>query len=283
MENLGIIKADLHTHTYYSDGKFSPSELIRKAKDKSISLLSITDHDNIDAIDEAYEYGKELGVEVIPGVEISSVHNEREIHILGYFIDTKNKELQNQLSLFRNQRLNRAVKIVEKLNELGIPIKLENVIDKVIGNGSIGRPHIAFALQEGQFIESYFEAFTKYIGNGKPAYVKKLNPSVKETADIIAKAGGLSFIAHPGKNIRDVFLTELIDAGIDGIEVIHPSHSAEDINYFQGIVSQYFLLESGGSDFHGGRINDESILGTYFISEQKVDAMKKRLFQLKKY
>lgn len=148
----------------------------------------------------------------------------------------------------------------------------------VKGNGSIGRPHIAAALVDNKYSESYYEAFNKLIGNGKPAYVKKPNIEAKEAIKLISRCGGLSFVAHPGKNIREETLIELIESGIDGIEVLHPSHNASDITYFQNMTGQYFLLESGGSDFHGGKINDDSVLGSYWISEKKINAMKSRLF-----
>ena len=272
------MKADLHTHTFFSDGKYSPSELIQLAKKAEISCLAITDHDNVDALEEAVDCGKGLGVEVIHGVEISAEYKNREIHILGYFIDTKNKELTEYLEYFRGQRKFRAEKIVEKLNGLGIPLSFDTIAEKVNNNVSIGRPHVASALLEGKFVDTYYEAFAKYIGEGKPAFVKKPNVSPQEAAKLISNSGGLSFIAHPGKNIRDNFLIELLEQGVDGIEVVHPSHSPEDTTYFQNIAGQYFLLESGGSDFHGTKQNEDNMFGSYFISDQKVTAMKNRLF-----
>lgn len=273
------IKADLHTHTHYSDGYHTPEELIQKAKEAGLSYLAITDHDNVDAIDEAIEFGKEYSVEIIPGVEISAEHNGRETHILAYYFDHKNEELLDYLQNFRRERMKRAVKIVEKLNELDVPLKLDDVLSRVKGNASIGRPHIAIALAEGNFVNSYFDAFGKYIGDDKPAYVKKPNISGKDAIKLINRCGGLSFIAHPGKSLKNNnTLFELIELGIDGIEVIHPSHNESDTEYFREISGQYFLLESGGSDFHGGRINDASILGRFYTGEQNLTAMKNRLF-----
>ena len=278
MSSDNYIKADLHTHTNHSDGVYSPAELVKKAKDAGLNYLAITDHDNVDAVEEAILCGKEIGIEVIPGAEISADYKEREVHILAYFFDYKNAELLESLIKFRSERKTRAEKIVEKLNELKIPLKMEDVMFNVKGNGSIGRPHIAAALVDNKYSESYYEAFNKLIGNGKPAYVKKPNIEAKEAIKLISRCGGLSFVAHPGKNIREETLIELIESGIDGIEVLHPSHNASDITYFQNMTGQYFLLESGGSDFHGGKINDDSILGSYWISEKKINAMKSRLF-----
>jgi predicted metal-dependent phosphoesterase TrpH len=274
-----IIKADLHTHTHYSDGYHSPEELITLAKDAGLAYLAITDHDNVDAIDEAITIGRTHSIEIITGVEISAEHNGRETHILAYYFDHKNEELLDYLQNFRKERMKRAIKIVEKLNELDIPLQLDDVLSRVKGNASIGRPHIAIALAEGNFVNSYYDAFSKYIGDDKPAYVKKPNISSREAIELINRCGGLSFIAHPGKSLRNNnTLFELIEFGIDGIEVIHPSHNESDVQYFKEISSQYFLLESGGSDFHGGRINDVSILGRFYTAEQNLIAMKNRLF-----
>lgn len=274
------IKADLHTHTYFSDGYHSPEELIQKAKSAGLSHLAITDHDNVDVIDEATEIASRYDIELISGTEISAEHNGKETHILAYFIDHKNEELLGYLKNFRAERMKRAEKIVEKLNELGMSITIGDVLKQVKGNGSVGRPHIAVALIECGHVNNYYDAFNKFIGDDKPAYVKKPNISTKDAVSLINRCGGLSFIAHPGKSLRNNnSLFEMIEYGVDGIEVIHPSHTDYDIEYFRDITSQYFLLESGGSDFHGGRINDASILGRYFINETKITAMKNRLFK----
>ncbi len=275
------IKADLHTHTYYSDGYHTPEELIQSAKQAGLTHIAITDHDNVDAIDEAIEIARGYDIEIVPGSEISAEHNGKETHILAYYIDHKNEELLDYLKNFRKERMKRAEKIIAKLNELDMPVKLEDVLVHVKGNGSVGRPHIAVAMIEGGFVNNYYDAFNKYIGDDKPAYVKKPNISTKDAIKLINRCGGLSFIAHPGKGLRhNNSLFEMIEFGIDGIEVIHPSHTDYDIEYFRDIASQYFLLESGGSDFHGGRINDVSILGRYYISEIKLTAMKNRLFKV---
>jgi len=275
-------KVDLHMHTWYSDGMYSPEEVILKAKQAGLSAISITDHDIVDAIDEAIEIGREHGIDIIPGVEISAEHKAKEAHILAYFIDHKNEELLEYLKNFRKERVIRAKKIVTRLNEMNISITFDEVLSKVKGaNASIGRPHIAMALVDGSYVANYFDAFNKYIGDDKPAYVKKPNISVSDAVKLIGKSGGLSFIAHPGRSLRNSNnIYEFIEAGIDGIEIIHPSHTEFDTAFYQDLASQYFLLESGGSDFHGGRINDDSLLGHYFIGEQKIIAMKNRLFVL---
>ena len=269
-------KADLHMHTTYSDGVFSTSELVKKAKGAGLQIISITDHDNVGAIDEAMELGSAEGIEVIPGVELSAGVGEHEVHILAYFFDHKNQHLLDYLKFFRIERIRRAERIVEKLNGLNVPLKLDAVLERA-GTGSVGRPHIATALFEEGLTDSYHEAFYKYIGNGKPAYEKKYQVSPEAAIELIASAGGLSFIAHPGNAIDEAVLLEFIKEGVDGIEVIHPSPSPERVMHYSGIVNEYFLLASGGSDFHGGRKNDQDILGKYYVSLDHVHEMRRRL------
>lgn len=270
-------KVDLHMHTKHSDGIYSPSELVELAKNSGLDVISITDHDSVNGIAEAIEKGKEVGVEVIPGVEISTDISDREIHILGYFMDISNTEFEHYLSFFREERLKRAVRIVRKLNTLGLDLNIEDVLVKAT-NSAIGRPHIAKAMEEKGLVSNYFEAFNKYIGNGCPAHEKKVHVSPQSAFKIISDAGGLSFIAHPG-NLPEHIIKELIDAGVDGIEVVHPSHLPYKSKYYRGIVNEYFLLESGGSDFHGGSRNDTNTLGKYNISQTAVEAMRTRLLR----
>lgn len=270
-------KADLHTHTNSSDGFHSAEELVRKANEKGIGILSITDHDSTNSILKATEIGQNLGVEIIPGVEISSDLRDAEVHILGYFIDINNKELEHYLQFFRDERLRRAASIVKKLNNLGLEITLDDVLVQS-KNSAIGRPHIAQAMMERNLVNSYFEAFNKYIKNGGPAYEKKVHLSPQSAFKIISDAGGLSFIAHPGR-MPESLVKELIEAGADGIEVIHPSHDENLVRFYRGIVNEYFLLESGGSDFHGGKREDDANFGKYYSSSAAVEAMRRILIR----
>ncbi len=270
-------KSDLHTHTVYSDGYYKPEKLINKVQTLGIDTLSITDHDSVNAVLEAAEYAEKFGIEIIPGVEISTDIRDTEVHILGYFIDPNNKELEHYLSFFREERYKRAIRIVKKLNILGLNISLDDVL-VFAKEAAIGRPHIAQALLVKGQVKSFFEAFYKYLGNHAPAYERKVHLSPQSAFKIINDAGGLSFIAHPG-NMPEILIKELIDAGVDGIEVIHPSHSPEQVKFYRGIVNEYFLLESGGSDFHGGKREDDENLGKYFTSATVVDAMRRRLMK----
>lgn len=270
--------ADLHCHTTASDGAYVPRDLLLRAKKAGLTTVGITDHDHVGAIDEATEAGRELGITVVPGVELSTILNGIEVHLLGYFVDHKNPAFVRHLAFLRAERLKRAERIIGKLNELRIPLRLESVLE-LAGEGSVGRPHIASALLEEGLTETYHEAFLKYIGAGKPAYEQHYQVSPQQAVQVIASAGGLSFIAHPGKTLDEQTLLGLLHAGVDGIEVIHPSHTPERVAYYRGIVSEYFLLASGGSDYHGGRRNDDGVLGTYVIDEDAVAMMRRRLHQ----
>jgi predicted metal-dependent phosphoesterase TrpH len=272
-----IGKIDLHMHTYFSDGQHSPEELIIKVKEAGIDMIAITDHDTVDGIPEAIEAGKKYGVEVIPGLEISSDIRDREVHLLAYFFNPANKELEDYLKFFRAERIKRASIIIQKLKELGLEIELDDVME-IARNSAVGRPHIAKALVRKGLVSNYFEAFGKYIGNGCPAYERNVHVSPRSAFKIISDAGGVSFIAHPG-HLPDVIMVELIEAGLDGIEVVHPSHLPHQVKHYRGIVNEYFLLESGGSDFHGGERNDYSNLGKYSISYSKIEAMRKQILR----
>lgn len=270
-------KVDLHMHTNHSDGVYSPSEIVTKAKELGLEAISITDHDSTNGIEEAIEAGNSVGVEVIPGVEISSEFNGKEVHILGYFINIKDAEFKRYLQFFREERVKRAERILEKLDTLGLHLTFDDVMD-IAKNSAIGRPHIAKAMHTKGLVSSYYEAFNKYIGNGCPAYEKKVHLSPESAYKIITDAGGLSFIAHPAFMQEDM-LKDLIESGVDGIEVYHPSHPAQKVKFYKGIVSEYYLLESGGSDYHGGQRNDDGNFGRFYTSYSSLEAMKKRLIK----
>ena len=270
-------KADLHIHTYHSDGIYSPVEIIDKAKINGISIISITDHDSTNALPEAIEYGRQQGIEVIPGVEISTDINNIEVHLLGYFINYTDEEFNKYLTFFREERLYRAKRIVQKLRNFGMNIDLDDVLEEAKFS-AIGRPHIATVMLKKGYVSDYYEAFDKYLGNNAPAFERKIHVSPQSALKLINDAGGLAFVAHPG-NIKESILIELIEAGLDGIEVIHPSHQAHHKKFYKGIVSEYCLLDSGGSDFHGGFKNDETNFGEFYITPSKIEAMRKMLIK----
>jgi 3',5'-nucleoside bisphosphate phosphatase len=270
-------KVDLHTHTYYSDGALSPEELIIRAAELGIDTISITDHDTIDALPEAIEYAREYNITVIPGVELSATLGNKDVHILGYLFDPANQPLKETLKLLKRERMHRAERIVQKLNRMDLPLSFEMVLEQA-GTSAIGRPHIAAALLDEGLTTHYSEAFENLIGNSGPAYEPKYHISPENAVEIIANAGGLAFVAHPGGYIDEDELLALIRAGIDGIEVIHPGHTEEKVRFYKSVASSYFLLESGGSDFHGGKREDYANFGSYYMNSNTVEAMKRRLF-----
>jgi len=270
-------KADLHMHTNYSDGVLSPAELVKKARAAGLSTISITDHDHVGALDEAIEIGRQMGVTVIPGVELSITILGRDLHILAYFLDYTNQRLLDYLTFFREERLKRAERMVRKFNSINVPLKIDSVLEQA-GIAAVGRPHIANALVDGGLVDSFQQAFTRFIGTGGPAYESKFQLTPSEAFRLISQSGGLSFLAHPGNYLTEQELLELIKLGLDGIEVVHPSHSPAMQEYYRGIVNNYFLLESGGSDFHGGKKNDDHVFGTYCVPLHVVETMRSRLF-----
>lgn len=216
-------------------------------------------------------------MEVISGLELSVSLGDKDVHILAYFIDHRNQDLLDYLTFFRRERLKRAERIVQKLNKLNVPLKMEAVLEQA-GVGSVGRPHIANALLDGGYIGSYHEAFERYIGTGGPAFEKKYQLHPADAFKLVTSSGGLSFLAHPGRSISELELSQLIKNGLDGIEVIHPAHDEKLRDYYRGLVNQYFLLESGGSDFHGGKKNDDHTLGLFTVPMHIVETMRSRLF-----
>jgi predicted metal-dependent phosphoesterase TrpH len=270
-------KVDLHTHTYYSDGAMSPTELVTRAHEVGINALSLTDHDNIEGIPEASEAARNFGIEIVPGVELSSTLGTKDIHILGYMFDPENRQLRNTLEFLRKERFIRAERIVRKLNGLNLPLDFDIVLEHA-GHGAVGRPHIAAAMLDEGLTTNYAEAFEQYIGDRGPAFEPKYKISPEDAVEIIANAGGISIVAHPGWYVSEQDLSYLIRAGIDGIEVVHPAHDTNRQRFYRGIASTYFLLETGGSDFHGGKRNDYQNFGTFTVSRDVVLNMKRRLF-----
>lgn len=245
------MRIDLHMHSTFSDGLLTPAELIDIAAKKQLALISLSDHDCVDGVDEAMKAGAEKGIEVVAGVELSSEFKGRELHILGYGVDHHDADLQEMLEKFRETRYKRGIKIVEKLNALGVDIEPAEVLAKTQG-GALGRPHVAAVLVDKGVVSRIGEAFDKYIAEGGPAYVPKYKLSPAEAIQHIRAARGVAFVAHPGLFLDNMGeLNELLSLGFDGIEAFHPSHSSEVSAQFQKVAGERGLLVSGGSDFHG--------------------------------
>ncbi len=268
---------DLHTHTARSDGALPTCDLLRRARESGLTTIAIADHDTISALDEAREYSGQVGLGVVPGIEITTGYKHFQLHFLGYFIDYSDKKFLTRLDGLRDARVFRAKRIIAKLNRIKIPLKFESVIERAGPENSIGRPHIANTMVEEGFAGSYDEVFHKYIGIGKPAY--EANPPFPpdEAIRMISAAGGLSFLAHPSHYVNTAMLHYLVKAGLDGVEVIHPSHSPEEVEFYGKFADENSLLKSGGSDFHGGLKNDDANLGKYYIGRDWLDAIRARV------
>ncbi|MCS7230904.1 MAG: PHP domain-containing protein [Elusimicrobiota bacterium] len=270
---------DLHIHTIYSDSNLSPKELIEYAKKLNLSAVGITDHDTTDGIEEAIKEANKYGIEVVPGIEISAIFNgssENEVHILGYYIDWQDEELQEKLKLFRKARIERAYKILEKLKLVGINIDVEKIITKN-NNSSIGRLHFARLLVEQKRVNSIKEAFDLYLGYGRCAYVPKFMFSVEEAISMILKAKGIPVLAHPYISIYNdnESFKKLIKQGIKGIEVFHSNHHKNVEEELMLIAEKYGLLITGGSDCHGKLDNLEVLLGSIKVPYVYLENLKK--------
>ena len=249
-------RADLHTHSHYSDGVLAPAELVRSAHAAGIRALALTDHDSVAGLAEAQAESKRLGIAFIPGVELSSLHHGMEVHILGYGMDPKNPELLAALERFTQARRGRIEKMVGNLRGLGVAITLEQVLAEA-GRGPLGRPHLAAALLKAGLVKNFDEAFAVYIGRRSPAYVEKYRLLPREAVDLIHAAGGLAVIAHPliGRMTYDGIVA-LLAAGVDGLEVRHPKMPSEQGERLLQLARARGLLAGGGSDFHGENRSD---------------------------
>ena len=258
-----MVKVDLHLHTTYSDGTLTPNELVQLALKNNLEIISITDHDCTDGIDEAMLASLNRNLTVIPGIELNTDTEDGEIHVLGYFIDYQNKDLQKILIECRNSRVERARMMVEKLNSLGINIQWTRV-EELAGYGAIGRPHIANAMLEIKSIKTFQEAFEKYIGRNGVAYIERFRLNVFEAVKTIRQYGGIPVLAHPGyiKNL-DNLLPILIESGLKGLEVFYANYDTNTINKLKNIASKYGLIPCGGSDYHGIKTKTEKLPGTF--------------------
>jgi hypothetical protein len=256
-------RCDLHLHTTFSDGILSPETMVLKAKEVRLAAVAIADHDAVGGIDPAMRIGKQVGIEVVPAVEMSCLHEGFDVHILGFYMDYHDPELLDYLKIVQQKRLERAEKIVANLNRQGLELDVKRVLE-IADRGALGRPHIAQALMERGYVKTMDEAFNRYIGYNSPAYAPKMEISPLEAINVIRKYGGIPVAAHPGSYRNDKFLNVLIEAGLMGIEVYHPDHDAALSEHYLEIAQQRNLLITGGSDCHGGR------KGRLYIGETNV-------------
>lgn len=267
-------KADLHTHTTYSDGACNPAHLVKLAAEKSLSVLSITDHDSIEGYLSAKSAAEEYGIELLPGVEITTVYKQKEIHILAYCFDPGKNELHTALKMQRKARLKRMFRILNIISKKGIDISIEEVIAEA-GNMNVGRPHLAAVMIKKRYVHSLQEAFIRYLasdvlGDIHPEYI-----SVQECIELIKNSCGFSSLAHPSVLGSNELVSELIGLGLDGIECIHPSHNFDDQKTFIALAKANNLLITGGSDFHGNGKAYDPYFGIVTLSLDHVQSLKR--------
>jgi predicted metal-dependent phosphoesterase TrpH len=255
-------KIDLHVHTNSSDGKYSPSEIVAIAACNGVTLLAITDHDTVNGVREAQLAARAFPeMRIIAGVEISSHAPGSEVHILGYFVNIENADFLKQMAILNSSRIERATAMVAKLKAIGLDINIERV-RQLAGAGSIGRPHIAQALIEKGYVNSFQEVFTRYLGQGCPAYVERIKLSPTEAIKLILRNGGLPVLAHPTTVCEyESVIAKSVTHGLAGLECYYGDYPTEQRNELSALAKRYSLITTGGSDFHGIDGSTEVMLG----------------------
>jgi 3',5'-nucleoside bisphosphate phosphatase len=263
--------ADLHLHTRFSDGTFTPEELVLQAQKHGLACIALTDHDTVEGCGPAAAVCAAVKMEFIPGAELTAEHEDTEVHILGYFLDTENRVLLDRIATFQAVRQNRIHEMVAAINKLGVPLQAESVF-ALANCKSPGRPHVARALVKAGLVANLDEAFDRFLKKGRPAWVPKTKMSALEGVELIHQAGGLAVMAHPGLNRSDDIIPGLVDAGLDGIECFHTKHSTVMSERYLEIAEKYHLLVTGGSDCHGFSKN-KPLIGTVKLPYEHVEKL----------
>jgi predicted metal-dependent phosphoesterase TrpH len=276
---------DLHVHSVFSDGTFTPRQMVELAVERGLTTVALTDHDTVNGLDEAFSAGDELGVEIVPGIELSSIYEGNGVHVLCYFMDPETPDLAAELQRLREDRYTRGERMVAKLQELGYPISFERVREIAEG-GNIVRPHVAQALVEAGVVPTLKEAFSdELIGSGGRAYVEKHALHPLDALELVHGAGGACVLAHPGtfretKPVPATLIDELAEAGLDGIEASHPEHTPEvEAEYVQTAL-RLGLIWTGSSDCHGDRY-DPVRLGMRTTAPEQLERLRARAMELR--
>ncbi|HAB16878.1 MAG TPA: PHP domain-containing protein [Verrucomicrobiota bacterium] len=266
--------ADLHLHTFFSDGTFSPEELARRARVEGLAALALTDHDTVGGCERMAAACAAEGLEFIPGAEFTADHDDREVHILGYWLDTQSPPLLSRLAGFQAVRTNRIRDMVHRLNERGIPLEADTVFS-LANCQSPGRPHVARALVAQGYCRNYDDAFDRFLKKGRPGWVPKARMNVATAIEIIHAAGGVAVLAHPGLYRADSIIPELAAVGLDGLECWHTKHSRSSAAAYERLAQELGLVATGGSDCHG-MSKGEPLIGSVRIPYAQVLALKER-------
>ena len=265
--------ADLHLHTFFSDGTFSPEELTAHGQRHGLRAMALSDHDTVEGCVRMGAACATAGIEFIPAAELTAELDDHELHILGYFLDTTDARLLAELARFQEVRQNRIREMVARLQKLNVPLR-EELVFEVANCRSPGRPHVARALVQAGLCPNLDQAFERFLKKGKPAWVPKCKMSATEAIDLIHGAGGLAVLAHPGLNHRDDLIPVLAACGLDGIECYHTKHAAAQAEHYVRMAEQSRLLVTGGSDCHG-LSKGRPLIGGIKLPYRRVEEMKK--------
>jgi predicted metal-dependent phosphoesterase TrpH len=267
---------DLHAHTTASDGQHRPEALLRKAKEAGVDTLAVTDHDTSAGLAEAEQAAGELGIELVPGIELSAFIHGRETHILGHFVDRREPDLNGFSAFLRGEREKRMHQMVEALVGLGVACEFAEVV-RMSGGQNLGRPHLARVLVERGHVKDVKEAFDRWLGNGRPAFVERYQLRSEEAILLIRRAGGTATVAHAAINkITDAEIALLKEQGLSGVEVSHPDHSEEVREHLAALAKELDLVPTAGSDFHGELIVPGRKLGSAQMDPRDLVRLKER-------
>jgi predicted metal-dependent phosphoesterase TrpH len=265
---------DLHMHTTASDGRCSPEDLVERCWNKGIRTMAVTDHDTMAGVEPTQRAAAARGMTCLPGIEITSVHGGKDVHMLAYFLPPDTPGLQPMLVAQRQQRVNRALEIASRLEKLGAPVDADQMVEAAAGSGkSLARPQIAQALIAAGHVATVAEAFDRYLGEDSPAYVPHTGVSPAEVVTLVVSGGGIPSLAHPGYRPKDDIIPGLVEAGLVGIEVYHSSHDEAATAHYLAIAKQHGLLVTGGSDFHGPGTRREEFFGVVNLPQADLDAL----------
>lgn len=264
--------ADLHLHSHFSDGTYSPEEIVSNGARFGLAALALTDHDTVEGCARMVTASEAAGMEFISGTELTAEHEGNELHLLGYFVDITNRKLLSEIAVFQSVRQDRIREMVAHLNKLNIALTADEVF-ALANCRSPGRPHVARALVKGGYCRSLDEAFDRFLKKNRPAWVPKKKMSALEGIEMIHRAGGLAVMAHPGLNRTDEVIPDLVNEGLDGIECFHTKHSASTSGHYLQLADKFGLLVTGGSDCHG-MSKGKPLIGTVRLPYEHVEKLK---------
>ena len=269
---------DLHLHTTASDGRLSPAQLVARAVSVGITTLSVTDHDTTGAIREVAHHAAEAGIRFVPGIEVTAVHDGRDLHVLGYYLDPEAPGLSEFLSAQRRGRTDRAREIAAALARLGAPIDIERILATAPAGGgrAIARPQLAQGLVDAGHVATIAEAFDRFLGESSPAYRPHIGASPADAIAAIRQAGGIASLAHPGVHRRDALLPVLVDAGMEALEVFHSEHDGAAQAHYLALAGHYGLVATGGSDYHGEGVRRSEFFGRMTLPPEHFDRLERR-------